>query len=183
MTIPAITHDLICDIEQFYYKEARLLDERKYQQWLTLVTEDIRYTLPVRHSGAVDPKLKETEALLDISVDTSTGIEPPHRDEDYMALYIRVMRAYKPNSWTDVPPVRTRRFISNIEVEQGEEENSYRCYSNLLLSYSRHRDDNHIYTAQRSDLLRKDDSGFKIARRQVLIDWNVITAPSLGLFF
>ena len=100
-----------------------------------------------------------------------------------MALYIRVMRAYKPNSWTDVPPVRTRRFISNVEVQPCEEADSYKCYSNIMISYSRHRDDNHIYTAQRCDLLRVVDGCFKIAKRDVLIDWNVITAPSLGLFF
>ena len=52
-----------------------------------------------------------------------------------------------------------------------------------MLSYSRHRDDNYLYTAQRSDVLKVVDGNFKIDKRNVLIDWNVITAPSLGLFF
>lgn len=182
-TETTLSRDLISDVEQFYFKEARLLDDRKFYTWFESVAEDIRFIMPVRHSGAVNPKLKETEALLSAEVDTSTGLAPPHRDEDYMALYIRVMRSYKPNSWTDVPPARTRRFVSNIEVQPGEEPDSFKCYSNIMISYSRHRDDNHFYTAQRCDLLRVVTGNFKIARREVLIDWNVITAPSLGIFF
>lgn len=178
-----INRDLIGDVEQFYFREARMLDNREYLQWICLVAEDVRYTMPVRHSCAVDVSKKDTEELLSVDQDTSSGLAPPHRDEDYTMLYVRAMRAFKPNSWTDVPPVRTRRFISNVEVLPGEEPNSYKCYSNLMLSYSRHRDDNHLYAAQRCDLLRVVDGDFRIARREVLIDWNVVTAPSLGLFF
>ena len=39
---------LIREIEQFAYKEARLLDERRFREWLTLFTDDIRYWMAQR---------------------------------------------------------------------------------------------------------------------------------------
>ncbi len=178
-----VTRDLISDVEQFYFREARLLDDRKYEQWFTLVTDDVRYRIPMRHSPMLDNKKRETEEYLSTENDISQGLAPPHRDEGYLNLYIRVMRSFKMNSWSDNPPIRTRRFITNVEVQPGSESNSSKVYSNLMLSYSRHRDDNYTYTAQRCDVLRIVDGQFRIAERTVLIDWNVVMAPSLGLFF
>lgn len=178
-----VTRDFIADVEQFYYREARLLDDRKFQQWLALLTEDIRYTVPVRHSPTLDVSERETEVFLSTENDISQGLAPPHRDENFLTLSIRVMRSFKANSWTDNPPARTRRFISNVEVQPHDEPDSFQVYSNLMLSYSRHRNDNYLYTAQRDDMLRLVDGNFRIARRTVIIDWNVVTAPSLGLFF
>lgn len=168
-------------ISQFYFHEARLLDERQYQQWLALLTQDVAYTVPARHTPFVDPAKRETEDLLNVAQETSSGLEPPFRDDNHLTLSIRVMRAFKLNSWTDNPPARTRRFVSNIEaVEDGD---GFDVCSNLLLSFSRYGQDNHIYTGSRRDHLRNTEQGLKIARRVVLLDWNVITGPSVGLIF
>ena len=35
-------------IEQFYYHEAELLDDRRFDQWFELLAEDIRYFMPLR---------------------------------------------------------------------------------------------------------------------------------------
>lgn len=168
-------------ISQFYFREARLLDERKYQQWLALCTEDVTYIVPARHTPFLDPALRETEALLDLAQECSTGLAPPLRDDNRLTLTIRVMRSFKMNSWTDNPPARTRRFISNIEaVTEGD---GFDVYSNLLLYYSRNGQDNHVYTGRRHDHLRNTPDGLRIAHREVLLDWNVVTGPSVGLFF
>ena len=33
-------------IEDFYYLEAELLDERKLREWFNLLAEDVRYWMP-----------------------------------------------------------------------------------------------------------------------------------------
>lgn len=177
-----ITRDLICDVEQFYYREARLLDDRQFQQWLGMVAEDVQYRVPVRYVPQADPALKETEQYLAVEQELSQGLDAPFRDENFFILSIRVMRAFKPNSWTDNPPPRTRRFVSNVEVLASDQENCFETYSNLMVSYSRHQKDNHQFSAQRKDLLRLEGGEFKIVRREVILDWNVITGPSLSLF-
>ena len=39
---------LMREIEDFFHKEADLLDEREYDQWLDLLTEDVVYWMPMR---------------------------------------------------------------------------------------------------------------------------------------
>ncbi|MGI9284813.1 MAG: aromatic-ring-hydroxylating dioxygenase subunit beta [Pseudomonadales bacterium] len=178
-----ISRDLIGAVEQFYFREARLLDERKYQQWLALVAEDVEYTLPNRHTVFVDPKKRDSEALLNVEQELSHGTDANFRSENYLTLSIRVMRAFKINSWTDNPPARTSRFVSNVEVLPSETLDCLQVYSNILIAYIRHDSDNHMYTARRSDILRRTEEDFLIAKREVLIDWNLVTGPSLGVFF
>ena len=40
---PVADPNLIREVEQFLYREARLLDERRFHDWLQLLTDDIRY--------------------------------------------------------------------------------------------------------------------------------------------
>ena len=49
-----VSLELQQDVEQFYYREARLLDGRQYQTWLTLCSESIRYVMPARTNPLVD---------------------------------------------------------------------------------------------------------------------------------
>jgi 3-phenylpropionate/cinnamic acid dioxygenase small subunit len=174
---------LAFEIERFYYREARLLDERRFKEWLDLLTDDITYTVPARHTALVEPRRQGTEDMYAPSRELSQPGEPAFREENHLTLSLRVDRAYKLNSWTDNPPPRTRRFVSNLEVEVGDGPASHRTYTNFLLVYSRHGCDNYTYTGQRRDLLRRVDGALRIACREVILDWNVITAPSLGLFF
>ena len=38
------------DVEQFLYREARLLDERRFHEWLELFTDDVRYWMASRNN-------------------------------------------------------------------------------------------------------------------------------------
>ena len=38
------------EIEEFLYQEAELLDERRYEEWLSLLTDDVRYFMPMRRN-------------------------------------------------------------------------------------------------------------------------------------
>ena len=38
------------DAANFLYHEAELLDERRYEDWLALLTEDVRYWMPIRRN-------------------------------------------------------------------------------------------------------------------------------------
>lgn len=171
-------------IEQFYYREARLLDERRYQDWLALVSEDATYTMPGRYVPQRDPALRGTQDFLAVEAELQSGDVDslPLREENYFILALRVDRAFKQNSWGDNPPPRTRRHITNVELLGGDS-GEWRVCSNFLLNYSRHGRDNFLYSGQRRDTLREIDADFRIARREVILDWNVITAPTAALFF
>ncbi len=38
------------DVAEFLYREAELLDERRYEEWLALLADDIRYWMPMRRN-------------------------------------------------------------------------------------------------------------------------------------
>ena len=175
-------YKLINNISQFYYREARLLDARKFQQWMALLDENIHYLVPTRHTPTLDPKLRETEEVLNIEQELSSGLEAPLRDDNYLTLMIRATRSFKLNAWADNPPARTRRLVSNIEVIN-KSSGEYSVFSNTLLTYSRHEKDNHLFTYQREDTLLVTDESYKIKSRNVVLDWNIITGPSVSLIF
>ena len=182
-----MSSELITQVNQFYFREARLLDERCYQQWLTLLSDQIEYTVPARHVPQLDNSKRDTEAFLNRDQEfnnglLSQGMEPPLRDEKHLHLMIRVMRSLKMNAWTENPPARTRRFVSNIEIIEANEK-TVSAYSNTLLYYSRHEHNNHIYSYQRRDVLEKQQNNFCLLKREVLLDCVVIPAASAGLFF
>jgi 3-phenylpropionate/cinnamic acid dioxygenase small subunit len=47
------------EIEEFLYHEAELLDERRYEDWLALVAEDVRYWMPMRRNVKVGEQERE----------------------------------------------------------------------------------------------------------------------------
>ena len=177
--------ELISRIEQFYYREARLLDERCFQQWFTLVDESIEYSIPTRFVPQPDPEKKDTEAFLSVDQELERaqgGSGSPMRHDRYLETFARTFRAYKINAWSESPPPRTRRFISNIEVEPLDNP-GYRVYSNFQMFYSHRGADNHTYTGGRRDILKEVDGDFRICKREVITDWDIITAPTMALIF
>lgn len=179
-----LTPELQFQVEQFYYREARLLDDRCYRQWLSLLCEDIHYVMPSRYVAQRNYAARGTEAYLapERELQTDAVDALPLREENYFVLALRVDRAFKPSSWGDNPPARTRRHVSNVELI-GADGIELEVYSNFILNYSRHAQDNFSYSGQRRDHLRIENDSIKVAHREVILDWNVVVAPTVALFF
>lgn len=173
----ALTHR----VTQFYTEEARLLDARRYLEWLTLLAPDIHYTMPVRHNYLGDERARNTDDYHRPEDEFSPVDEAPFRSDNLQSLTLRAQHALSPMAWSHNPPERTRRLIGNVEIIADGPEPE--VASNFLLSFSRHGADNHLYTGRRLDTLRKEGDTFRLVRRRVLLDWNVIPVPTLGLFF
>src|SRR5260370_37861641 len=61
--MPGMNEDVIREVEQFLYREARLLDERRFHEWLELVSDDVRYWMGGRTNRY--PKSSKASAILD----------------------------------------------------------------------------------------------------------------------
>ncbi len=176
------------DLEQFYFYEARLLDGRRYLQWLTLLCEDIAYLMPSRVNVQVNNRERGQEGMISVERELEGGetMGCPHREENYLLLTLRAERAYKVNSWSENPPARTRRIVGNIELmarEPGGDVAAWSVVSNFHLYYARPGSDNVIYSGQRRDTLVVQPEGFRIRRREIVLDYANIELPTLGLFF
>jgi 3-phenylpropionate/cinnamic acid dioxygenase small subunit len=177
-----LTPELQLSLEQFYYREARLLDNRQYRDWLALCCEDIRYSMPARTNPMVDNRQQGEQDMISVQRELedldSDGC--PLRDETIIHLMLRVERAYKRNSWAENPPARTRRIIGNVEL-LGVEGESLSVLSNFHLFYSRPGSADFFYAGQRRDILRDTETGYRIARREIVMDMADINVPTLGL--
>ncbi|MCR9104859.1 MAG: aromatic-ring-hydroxylating dioxygenase subunit beta [Gammaproteobacteria bacterium] len=171
-------------LEAFYFREARLLDNRQYQQWLALVEESIHYTLPARTNVQVDNRERGNEHMISVEreLETAAGVGNPLRDERFVHLMLRVERAYKVNSWSENPPPRTRRIVGNIEL-LNKQAGELNVVSNFLLFYARPGAREFIYSGQRRDTLVSKGASFGILRREVVLDYADIDKPTLGLLF
>ena len=171
-------------LERFYFHEARLLDNRQYQQWLGLVSEQISYLMPSRVNVQVDNRARGNEDMISVEreLEDQESMGCPIREETYIHLMVRVERAYKINSWSENPPARTRRIVGNIEL-MAREGDSFSVLSNFHLYYARPGNEDVIYSGQRRDTLLFQEEGFHIGRREVVMDYANIAMPTLGLLF
>jgi len=178
-----VDSELQLAVEQFYYTEARLLDGRQYQSWLTLCSEGIRYVMPARTNPLVDNAERGAESMISVERELEDVVSEgtPIRDETYPILALRVERSFKANSWAENPPARTRRIVGNIEIYDVED-TRLSVLSVFHLFYCRPGSENFLYAGQRRDVLLRLEQGFRIESREIVMDMADIEYPTLGLF-
>src|SRR5574341_934360 len=160
-------------IEDFYFLEAELLDDRKLREGLDLFTGDVRYWMPIRHNTLERPE--------SVSEELSKPGEGYYFDDTMKSLKIRVERAYAKNAWAEVPPSRTRHMITNIRIKK-EDGNEIEVHSNFLVYRTRMESDKDMFVGTRQDILRRMNGGFKIARRTIILDQAVLDAKNISVF-
>jgi 3-phenylpropionate/cinnamic acid dioxygenase small subunit len=153
----------------FLVAEAEALDERRYRDWLLMLTDDVRYRMPVRvtvHAGG-DSEL--------------AGMD--HFDEDRYTLGKRVERLSGEHAWTEDPPSRVRRFVTNVRCAPGPGEGEIAVRSYLLLFRSRGdtRPPEWV-AAERRDVLRSVGDALRLRSREITVDESVLRTQNLAVF-
>ncbi len=158
------------EVYSFLMREAELLDDGHHREWLGLFTDDVVYRMPVRETrekGAGDGFVEDMG----------------HFEETRGSLELRVSRLETEYAWAEDPPSRTRHFVTNVRVAPGEEEDEVSVKSNLLLYRSQGSDPHYdVLSAERRDLLRREEGRWKLSRRVILLDHAVVTTHNLAVF-
>ena len=161
------------EVEEFLYQEAELLDERRYEEWLDLFTEDTQYWMPMRRNVPADEPEREF---------TREGADVNWFDEGKDTLTRRVKQILTGVHWAEQPPSRICHIVSNVQIlEAGPDE--IRVKSRFLLYRNRVETETDFLVGKREDLLRRVDGGLRIARRKIVLDQNVLLAKNLTFFF
>lgn len=157
-------------VHQWLVEEAELLDDRRYEEWLELLTDDVVYRMPVRVTSAH-------------SLEDSTLDDMDHLIEDRYSLGKRVERFQTEHAWTEDPPSRTRHYVTNVRVWRGESEGELIAKAYVLVFRSRGdvREPD-LVSAERTDVLRRVNGGLRLARREVLVDESVLRTQNLAIF-
>jgi 3-phenylpropionate/cinnamic acid dioxygenase small subunit len=135
------------------YDEAAMLDERRFDDWVAMLSPDLIYQAPIR--------LTRTGPNRDRDVVRTMF----HFDEDYASILQRTGRLQK-SAWAEDPPSRCRRFITNVRVGQCERAGDYDVVSYLYLERSRgDNPENEQLTAERRDVWRDVAGDYKLVQR------------------
>ena len=168
--------DLMREIEDFYFLEADLLDERAYMAWLDLLTDDIRYWMPMRKNVAFDNLARETTSENDIA----------WMDDDKETLTKRVKQLLTGIHWAEEPVSRVSHVISNIRLatpvvalRDGE---TATVKSRFFVYRNRLETEADVLVGRREDVLRRAGGSLKIAQRKILIEQSTLMAKNLTVF-
>jgi 3-phenylpropionate/cinnamic acid dioxygenase small subunit len=169
---------LIQEIAEFLYAEAELLDDRRYEDWLELLTDDIRYWMPMRRNVKFGEGEREfTRATSDIN----------WFDESKDTLTRRVRQIMTGIHWAEEPVSRISHMVSNIQLLEAmpsvaaPDEALIRC--RFLIYRNRVETETDFLVGKREDRLRRQDGAWKIARRKITLDQNVLLSKNLTVFF
>ncbi|CAG9263005.1 3-phenylpropionate/cinnamic acid dioxygenase subunit beta [Paraburkholderia caribensis] len=157
--------------ERFLFREARLLDEERYEEWLGTLTSDIRYWMPgiqARYRDDVKARVLRNRAAF--------------YDEDMLALRRRVTRALDATAWAEDPPTRTVHIITNVEAELTDDPSELRVYSAFTTCRGRNETDEDTLSGRRKDVLRYVDGVLKLASREIFVTQAVLKAKNLNIF-
>jgi 3-phenylpropionate/cinnamic acid dioxygenase small subunit len=158
------------DVTTWLYWEAELLDERRFREWLSLLAADVRYRMPVTVTTARRTDRVPLGAMA-------------HFDEDRYSLEKRVERLEGDYAWTEDPPSRARRFVTNVRVTPISGSDDVQARSYLLLYRSRGDDRAaDLVSAERTDRLQPTPGGWLLVSRDLVIDEAVLRTQNLALF-
>ncbi len=160
------------EAEEFLFMEADMLDSRRYEEWLALLTDDIHYWMPVRRTTTAREVAREFTQPGGIAF----------FDDDLNTLKMRVDRMVLGRAWAEDPPSRTRRLITNLRiVDLSGDELTVSC--NFQLYRTRLDSEEDSWIGRREDVLRRLDGEFRLARRHIYLEQTVILSQNMSSLF
>lgn len=135
--------------EAFLVREARLLDEGRYEEWLALFTDDAWYWVPSQ-PGQKDPK-----SCVSLMYD------------DRRLLETRVRRLANRYLHAQQPPSRTSRTVANVTVEEGNDPAAGLTIRSKLLMVEFRRDNQRIFAGTSWHRLKSHAEDWRIAWKKV----------------
>lgn len=141
--------DLLHDIEQFLFREARYADDHRYEQWEALWADDGVYWIPA-NGDDIDP-----ERQMSIIYDNRSRIG------------LRVRQLLTGKRHTQEPQSRLRRIVGDIELLKTEGRDLH-VGCNTMIFESALRGDI-IWVSRNEFVLRREGDSFKIARKKVAL--------------
>jgi 3-phenylpropionate/cinnamic acid dioxygenase small subunit len=160
------------EVEQFLAREAALLDERRFREWLDLLADDLEYWMPVR----------STRSRKDRNEFAKLG-EGAFFDEDKGYMEERVRKLETPFAWSEDPPSRTRHMVTNIRILEKMPNCELKVECNFIVYRSRLARDEDWWVGRRVDVLRRGVDDWLIVKRHIFLDQVSLRSKNLSIFF
>jgi 3-phenylpropionate/cinnamic acid dioxygenase small subunit len=151
-------NDQIAAAKDLVIREGWLLDQRKWDEWLSLYLENAEYWIPCwkDEDTLTDDPLKEVSLIY---YSSRAGLED------------RIFRIRTKRSLASMPLPRTSHIVQPVVATS--EGNEIRVESNWA-AYSYKNDEVQVYFGQQTHVLRKTPDGLRIAKRKIILANDVI---------
>ena len=135
-------------VERFLYRQAEILDEKRWDDWLDLFAEDGHYWMPVTEDQ------EDGEGVPNIFW------------EDLNMMKMRIRRNHHPQAHSQAPENRLCHVVSNVIVESEDPNGDVVVRSRFhCAEYLRY--DIRSFTGRYRHVLRKTADGYRIALQRV----------------
>jgi 3-phenylpropionate/cinnamic acid dioxygenase small subunit len=160
-------------VEDFLALEGELLDERKFDDWLELLDEDVHYWMPlVRNFEFTRPQDEYSRE----------GAGAAWFDEGKATLRQRVMQIQGGDHWAEEPLSRTTHMTTNIRIVSASETEVV-VKSRFLLYVNRREEEVRLFVGKRADILRPNGDTFLLKKRSIFLDQTKMLFKNLSNFF
>ncbi len=161
------------EVEDFFSLESELLDERRFDEWLDLLHEDLYYWMPIASNVRFDQPEREY---------TRGRGEANWFDEGKDILRKRVQQIQGGDHWAEEPRSRTTHLVANVRVAstQGGDIGT-KC--RFVVYTNRLEHDTELFVGKRVDVLRRENGQLKLVRREIYLDQSVLMSRTLTTFF
>ena len=152
------------ELEQFVYDEARLIDEKRFEEWYELFTDDARYWMPL------------TRGQPDGENHTSLFYE------DKLLLKVRIERLKSPRSFSQHQPSSCQHVLQRPSIEDdGAATGRIRLRTPFVYVESR-LDDQVVLAGIVTHRLRRESGRLRIELKKVELVNCDAALPSIQLF-
>ena len=152
------------ELARFIYKEARLLDEKRFDEWYELFTEDAYYWVPLV-PGQSDPLAHNSLAY-----------------EDKLLLKLRIERLKQPNAFSQKPGSRCLHVLQTPEVEKSDAARGEFLVRTPFMYTETRGDESQRYAATAWHTLVRSNGNLRIKLKRVDILNADSALPSIQLF-
>src|SRR5579872_4417093 len=135
--------------EDFLIDEARLLDERRFRDWMALFDEDGTYWVPAV-PGQESP-FDQASLFYD--------------DRDLMKT--RIDRLEHPRIHVQTPPSRTAHLVGNVMIEETDSAKSEYVVGSTVIMVEYRDDAQRVFAGRQQHRLRRDGGSFRIVQKRV----------------
>jgi len=136
-------------LEAFLFAEARLLDERRFRDWMALFADDGTYWVP----AVVNQESPFNQVSLF------------YDDRDLMKT--RIDRLEHPRIHVQTPPSRTAHLVGNVILDAADDATGEYAVSSTVIMVEYREDNQRVFAGRQVHRLRRTADGLRIVQKRV----------------
>lgn len=149
LPVAKVSQEIQTAVEQFLYRQAEILDDKHWDEWLELFTADGHYWMPASEEQTV--------------ADGQANIFW----EDIDLMKVRIKRVGHPRAWSQKPPHKHCHMVANVVIEKHDAATGDVVVRSRFHAAEFRRDNVRHFVGKYRHELKKTPNGYRIKLQRV----------------